>query len=501
VTNSPPTHPDNAAATLSEQADLLIRLGCVQYSGKDTLRNYQRAYQLLELSPTIAEFSFYSALVSNKKQAVQQHLQLNPRLANTSGGPLNWPALLYATYSRINEPSGSQQSIEIIQLLLDNGADPNSHVILNDAYRFTALTGVMGEGEQGVNQPPHQYADELAKMLLEAGANPNDSQGLYNTMFTDSGDKWLAILIKHGLSTSHKLNWDDPHGDPDLLTLNYQLASAINSGYSNRTKMLLTAGANPNTVDSYNGKSVHTNALLRGNLSIAYLLIESGAIAQQLSLEDRFRLACVNADDVVIVTLLDQHPYLKNDASLLHDAVDQCDKKILRQLIELGFDVNGQADSGRTLLHNFALSNDTEQIGYLLNKGADFTIRDKSHSITAAGFAAYSGSNDALHLLLDRSDNFFEVVCCAYLARARILLTRNPELAVQRSPQGHTALHIIGVWLPEEVEHDTCEAFIELLLASGADIQAQNDEGRTPVEFNRANGAEIMADLLSVYSH
>jgi ankyrin repeat protein len=207
-----------AAATLSEKADLLIRLGCVQYSGNDTVRDYQRAYELLELYPNIADFSFYSALVSNNKQAVQHHLQLNSRLATAIGGPLNWPALLYATYSRISEPSGSQQSIEIVQLLLDNGADPNSHVILNDAYRFTALTGVMGEGEQGLNQPPHQQADELAKMLLEAGANPNDSQGLYNTMFTASGDKWLAILIKHGLSTSHKLNWDDPHSDPDLLT-------------------------------------------------------------------------------------------------------------------------------------------------------------------------------------------------------------------------------------------------------------------------------------------
>lgn len=490
-----------AAATLPDKADLLIQLGCVQYSGNDTLRNYQRANKLLELYPNIAEFSFYSALVSNNKQAVLHYLQSNPGLATAIGGPLNWPALLYATYSRIREPSESQQSIQIIQLLLDNGADPNSHVILNDNYRFTALTGVMGEGEKGINQPPHQHADELATILLEAGANPNDSQGLYNTMFTDSGDKWLAILIKHGLSNSQQLNWNDPNSSSDLLTLDYQLASATNSGYSNRVKMLLTAGANPNTVDSYNGKTIHTNALLRGNLSIAQMLVNSGATAQQLSIEDRFRIACVSANEKLIITLLNQYPHLKNDATLLHDAVDHCDKTIFKRLIDLGFDVNGQANFGRTLLHNFAISNDTEQVEYLLEKGADATIRDESHHNTPVGFAAYVGANDVMHLLLDRSDNFFEVVCCAYLKRAQALLNQSPELACQRSPQGHTPLHIIGVWLPKEVEQDPCKAFIELLLAAGADIHAKNDAGLTPIDFNRANGSEFMADLLSAYSN
>lgn len=204
------------------------------------MRSYQRAQELSELYPEIAQFSFYSALVSNNKQAVLHYLKSNSSLAAAIGGPLNWPALLYATYSRIREPAELQQSIQIIQLLLDNGADPNSHIILNKAYRFTALTGVMGEGEKGVNQPPHQHADEVATILLKAGANPNDSQDLYNTMFTDSGDKWLAILIKHDLNTNHHLNWDDPNNSSNLLTLDYQLASATNRGYINRVKMRLS---------------------------------------------------------------------------------------------------------------------------------------------------------------------------------------------------------------------------------------------------------------------
>ena len=491
---------NHASTSLSEKADLLIQLGCVQYSGSDTLRNYSRANALLTNYPDVADVNFYTAVVCHNKQAVQRHLKVDPRLATSTGGPLNWPALLYATYSRIDEPAGSQDSIEIVRMLMDHGADPDSHVILNDTYRFTALTGAMGEGEQGINQPPHQHADELALILLKAGAFPNDGQGLYNTMFTDSGEKWLQLLISHGLNISHKLNWNDSNNDSSVATLDYLLVSAINHDFASRVRILLTAGADPNTVDGYKGNPAHTIALLRRNLPIAELLEEFGATVQPLSLDDRFRLACVNADEKLITTLLDQNPLLKTDASLLHDAADNADTGIVRHLLALGFDINAQSDSGRTLLHKFAMDNNTEQVRYLLENGADVTIRDTSYQSTPAGFAAYTGANDALHLLLDHSNNFFEVVCCAYLNRARVLLSENPKLARQRSPQGYSALHIIGVWLAEEVEYANCKAFIELLLAAGADINALDEQGQTPVDFNRNNGAETLADILGEYS-
>lgn len=486
-----------AAKSLAKKAELFIQLGCVQYCGTDALRNYRQASELLALYPDIAEFSFYTALVANNKSAVLRFLQSNPQLANEIGGQLNWPALLYVTYGRILEPDGSQNAIDIAQLLLDNDADANAHVILNDSYRFTALTGAMGEGERGINQPQHQYADEMALLLLDAGANPNDGQGLYNTMFTDSIDKWLALLISKGLNSKHKLNWNDADNSSAQTTFDYQLASAVGGGHSERVKILLAAGANPNTINGYNGRAIHTNALLRGYESIATMLASAGATSQQLSLEEQFKLACVREDDDSIINLLEQNPHLKEDAELLHNAVNHCHTRIYKELIALGFDVNGQEKSGRTVLHQFAINNDTEQVSYLLEQGIDLSVRDHSHKNTAVGFAAYSGANEVMCLLLDRSDNFMEVVCCAYLKRAQVLLNKNPELACQRSPQGYTALHIIGVWLQHEPDYDICKTFIELLITMGADIKAGNEKGQTPVEFSLACGAETMADILS----
>ncbi|MFT6201681.1 MAG: ankyrin repeat protein [Candidatus Endobugula sp.] len=498
-----------AAKSLAEKAKLFIQLACVQYGGDCSLRNYQRAEELLTLYPDIAKFSFYTALVANHQAAVLRFLQSSPQLATSVGGPLNWPVLLYATYSRIPESansdstscsgsnSSSQSSMNIVKLLLDHGADANSHVILNDTYCFTALTGAMGEGEQGVNQPPHQYADELALILLKAGANPNDAQGLYNTMFTDSGDKWLALLISQGLHAGHTVNWADPNGVPDLTTFDYQLASAVDRGYSNRVEILLNAGANPNAVNSYDGKSIHTKALLTGHDAIAVMLVTSGAIPQPLLPEDQFRLACVRESESSIIALLDQHPHLKDDALLLHDAVSHCDIRIFRKLIELGFDVNGQANYGRTVLHHFSLNNDVEQVEYLLSKGARIDVQEDSHSNTPVGFSAYAGASDAMYLLLDRSDNFLDAVCCAYLKRAKFLLNQSPELINEKTSQGNSALHIIGGWLNDEPDYEICKAFVELLLAAGADSNAKNNAGQTPVEFSQACGAEAMADLLS----
>ncbi len=483
-----------AEQSLGQKANTFIELGCVQYNGNDRLRNYQRAQQLLALYPSIAENSFYSALVANNVAVVSKYLKDAPELVNKVGGPLNWPPLLYVTYSRIQDVSETKNAIIIVELLLDKGAEPDAYIILNDAYHFSALTGAMGEGEGGENQPSHQYAEELAVTLLRAGANPNEGQGLYNTMFSNSGDQWLALLINHGLNKKHKLNWED--SGSAQTTFDYQLASAVNGGYIERVKVLLKAGANPNAIDRYNGRNVHTNALLRGYADIADLLAEAGAEQQKLPPEDQFRMACINEDTDAIVVLLSQWSSLKSDTSLLHDAAFYCAPKIVKFLIELGFDINGQANYGRTILHHFALNNDVDQVAYLLDKGARFDIQDDSHHSTAIGFAAYNGSYDALKLLLDRSDNFLEIVCCGDLERAGKLLYQDPALVHQRSSQGNTPLHVIGAWLSEELNYTVCEAFVKLLLSAGADIDAKNHHGQTPIEFSIAIGAETIAELL-----
>mgnify|MGYP003329987887 CR=1 FL=1 len=61
----------------------------------------------------------------------------------------------------------------VARLLLDAGA-PGDAFIVDESlggWRWSGLTGVMGEGENGLlQQPPHAHARALADLLLAHGA-------------------------------------------------------------------------------------------------------------------------------------------------------------------------------------------------------------------------------------------------------------------------------------------------------------------------------------------
>ena len=47
--------------------------------------------------------------------------------------------------------------------------------------------------------PEHPQCEAMARVLLEAGADPNDSQALYNRMFTP-GHRCIQLLLEFGLN-------------------------------------------------------------------------------------------------------------------------------------------------------------------------------------------------------------------------------------------------------------------------------------------------------------
>jgi hypothetical protein len=129
--------------------------------------------------------------------AVRDFLRRDPALALRNGGPFDWPALMYVTYARV--PSG-----------------------------FTAVTGAIGEGERGpIACIAHPCADQLVKLLLDAGANPNQSQALYNTMFTDRLGKWPAIFVQYGLNAGDRANWNPDDQEP---IFDFLLSQVVSQG-------------------------------------------------------------------------------------------------------------------------------------------------------------------------------------------------------------------------------------------------------------------------------
>src|SRR5690606_18129463 len=185
------------ALPIEKLTDEILDLACL---GSEHDRPARRALaaKMFDENPEIGTQNIFTMALCGDHQAIAPLLKAQPDLANHPGGPRNWPPLRYLCYGRLPSRDG-HDAIETARLLLDAGADPNHSILLYDAVHYTLLTGVVGEGEGGVeNAPPHGQAHELAKLLLDYGASPNDGQALYNTHFTED-DSWLELLLARGL--------------------------------------------------------------------------------------------------------------------------------------------------------------------------------------------------------------------------------------------------------------------------------------------------------------
>ena len=474
------------AASLRERSDRFADLACLAYFGGDHVSRREAAARILSETPEITRASCHAAAAAFDLEALGEHLSAEGAAAVTAGGPRDWPPLLYVCYSRIPEAPPERDAVAALRALLAAGADGNTFLVSRDlgGWRWSGLTGAMGEGEEGLlQQPPHARARELAEILLDAGADPNDSQGLYNTMFTPD-DQWLELLLARGLKAGDVV---DPDGDPPIRTLDYQLSQAVKMGLPERVRLLLDHGADVAAPDIYNGRSNYANALLRGHPEIAALLVERGAEAGELSFEDRFTAAVIGGDDSGARKLLEEEPGLIEDPALLMEAANNA--AATRLLLALGADPNAPKENGRVPLHEAAWADNAEVVQILLDHGADCEIREREHGATPVGFANHAGNFDLRDLLLEHSRDPFDLADFGRASRLEEILASDPALARARGSGGHTPLHAVR-------EGPACARILDLLLARGADIDAPADDGATPLSAALERGDEELAALL-----
>ena len=156
--------------------DEFLRLACLTY-GDDDPDRFRRAQSLLEQHDWLARASIHTIAATGDVDAARELLDRDPSQASLLGGPYGWEPLLYLTYSRV--PLGPGRSgVGVARLLLEHGADPNAGYLWEGLVPpFTALTGALGGGG---TIPKHPEELALARVLLQAGADANDGQALYN---------------------------------------------------------------------------------------------------------------------------------------------------------------------------------------------------------------------------------------------------------------------------------------------------------------------------------
>ena len=469
-------------AALSDLTNDFLDLACLTYSELEGPRRIERAARILERYPGLVEASIFAAAAAGHVGALLRMLAADPSRAMRRGGPRNWPPLLYLAFSRVPDALPIRSSLGAARVLLDYGADPNDHFFMNHSCRFTALTGAIGEGEQGTeNQPPHPRARELALLLLERGADPNEGQGLYHAHFRPDST-WLELLIEHGLTSSHVMTWS---GFYTMKTLDYQLCVAVSRGFEDRVALLLRHGADPNVIDPHNGRSVYRNAFRDVRDSIRQQLLEAGARAD-LEPGDRMRMACLAA----VRRVASDVPDPAEDPQFLVNASWHGDLALVRALLDLGADVNGRVAGGATPLHMTAHHGRLDLAELLLQHGAAVEARDEIYDASPIGWANQRRQVALRDHLLDRTQDVFDLTAWARSEQLERLLRENPELATARRADGRTPLHEL------EVAGQPGAEAIDLLLRSGADLDARASDGSTPLDTQTSGLREEIASLL-----
>jgi len=421
--------------------DEFLRLACLTY-GDDDPDRLRRAESLLQKHDWLARASVHTIAATGDLDAARELLDSDPAQASLVGGPHRWEPLLYLTYSRVAVGPG-RSAVGVARLLLEHGADPNAGYLWEGLVPpFTALTGALGGGG---NIPSHPERLALARLLLEAGADANDAQALYNQGWgQDPQEDWLALLFEFGLGTGDGGRWRqllDERLDSPRAMVEDLLMAAAGHGLTDRVRRLLARGVDPEGRGSrhpiYQGRSPVREAALSGHMDVVSLLVDAGASWEHDQV-DELVAAAMAGDRDTVNRLLATDPGVRERAierrPELVRAAEQSSHEAVVLLIELGFDVNARPRTAP--LHEAAMRGNLEIIRLLLDHGADPNLHDTAYDATAAGWAEHHGQREAQQLLeaLEQPGAAMRTVTAAFTA---VSLGRFDELASLLSREIH----------------------------------------------------------------
>ncbi|ESQ75795.1 ankyrin repeat domain-containing protein [Asticcacaulis sp. AC402] len=352
----------------------------------------RRARDILAEHPDIAHAGTYVALVLGDWEKVADAIAADPEFAVEPSGPQGVEPLVYACFSRFGRPNSERAArlAMTVRLLLNNGADPNTalaadHGPLSCLY---AASGLLGN-------------TEITRILLEAGADPNDGESLYHA--TEHRDlTCMKLLLEHGArvdeanAIKHMLDREDREGlrllldaggDPNLANAQGDTALhwAVRRGRSAAiVAMLLDAGADIDAVRG-DGRTAYAMAVVAGQRAVAGTLASRGADTRLSALD-----AVVAGQGGEVPPESAASPA---NARLLPQLAEHGNIGAVEALLKAGVSVDARGDMGETALHQACWRGNVALIRLLLAYGAPLDAVECSFNATPSGWLHHGATN------------------------------------------------------------------------------------------------------------
>jgi uncharacterized protein len=468
--------------------------------GKGDHRMYDRAAQrILAHHPEIARDSLYTAIVCGDLEEVARRLGERPEAAREIGGPRDWTPILYLAFTRFTFQPTLDHALDIARLLLDRGANPNDFYMAYNA-RYSVLTGIAGEGEQDAPRQP--YAAPLFQLMLERGAEPFDIQVLYDTHFRGDIQWWLELVHAHTMTTDRRAAWDDPEW-PMLDMGGYGsgarfiLETALEKNDLPLMEWALARGANPNAASAkdprFPKRSLYEEAIREGLTEMADLLARYGAVRRPpvLNDEEQFLDACFRLDHAAVRAHVERHAEHLGSPQAMFAAAKRDRADVIALLLDLGVPIDIADRHNVRALHHAAGTGARRAAALLVERGAEIDPRESIHDNTPIGWAAHFDDIAMLDFLSQYSRDVWHLTFCGYPDRLREVLRAEPDLAKQAGDDGTTPLW----WLPDD--EDKAIAIVDMLIAAGADPAMKSRGGRIAMDWALQRGMVDVARRLA----
>ena len=409
------------AVAQKERAVRVLHWAQLVYSGdvSSTVNraNPRVALRILADDPDLIAGDPWLACAIGDERALRQAMQADPAWVNTSGGPLRLPPLLAIAHSSLLRVEEFRARLHrCAALLIAAGADVNQHIHSrwqpaslsepDQRYPLSTLYGAAGS-----NHDP-----ALTKLLLEAGANPNDGESLYHSL---ENPACTRLLLEHGariaesnaiyramdldddtalrLLLVHGGDPNEPARNPPLTDWGSPLAWAIRRRRPRHAKALLDAGADVSRPAS--DVASPYRLALRFGLSDIAVLLRARIEVPDIPDEERFVAACARGDEAEAQMILASRPDLPASLSpaqlrLLPDMAAEGADDVVRLMIRLGWPIAVRGgDWDGSALNHAVFRGDASLTRFLLERGAKWT-EQHGFGDNACGSLSWASCNE-----------------------------------------------------------------------------------------------------------